>query len=54
VKKPLLSDEDCRLIDIAIAGAPPLTTEQISEIRQILRPWEWQPLPPRAEGVMAA
>lgn len=42
--KPLLSDEDLRMIDAVVAAAPPLTGEEIAEIRAILRPWEWRPL----------
>lgn len=41
---PALDIETQELVDIAVAGAPALTTEQITELRRILKP-EQRPHP---------
>lgn len=39
-----MTDDDlARLVELVVAGAPPLTGEQVSELRRLLKPWEWAP-----------
>ncbi len=45
-----LDAETRQLVDIAVAGAPALTTEQITELRRVLKPeTRLRPLAPVAE-----
>lgn len=39
-----LDPETRRLVAIAVAGAPALTTEQIAELRRVLKPNQYAPV----------
>lgn len=37
----MTDDELDRLVRLAVDRAPTLTSEQITELRRLLKPWEW-------------
>ncbi len=37
----MISAEEQRLIDLAVAAAPPLTTAQAQLVRRVIKPEEW-------------
>lgn len=40
-----LDPETQRMVDIAVAGAPALTSDQITELRRVFKPEQWRTAP---------